>query len=115
MKYLKELDCTNCQIKSVNLSKNPNLKTVYWYQNNTEVFQLGSNKKLAKLNCYLNKIKSIDVSLCTNLSILQVGQNKITSLDVSQNTELTYLSCEMKSFQFFAMKKGIAVLTFRNC
>ena len=69
---LTELECTNNQLTSLDVSANTALTT---------------------LRCANNQLTSLDVSAATALSFFQCQNNQLTSLDVSNNTALIILSC----------------------
>lgn len=70
---LKELDCRDNKLTTLDISKNINLTA---------------------LNCSYNKLTSIDVSNNTSLLSLESYNNELTTLDVSKNKKLEWLNCE---------------------
>ena len=69
---LTQLDCSNNQLTSLDVSK---------------------NTALTLLNCSYNQLATLDVSKNTALEGLYCHENQLTSLDVSKNTALTELAC----------------------
>ena len=82
---LNELNCSNNQLTSLDLSKNTLLKY---------------------LTCDNNQLTSLDVSRCVLLSKLECYKNKLTSLDVANNTELLYLYCHTNKLTLLSLNKN---------
>ena len=76
------MTCNENKLKSLYVSKNSNLSTLY---------------------CGKNKLTSLDVSKNTALNQLNCSYNKLTSLDI--NTALTYLVCGNNQFDCDALKR----------
>lgn len=90
---LKELQCQNNQLTSLNLSGLSNLVTLYCGSNKLTSLNFSGLTSLTKLVCYGNKLTSLNFDGLTGLESLDCGYNKLTSLDVSQLTSLTTLKC----------------------
>ena len=69
---LKDLFCSENQLKTLDLSKNTALQFLY---------------------CYNNQLTTLDVSNCTVLVSLYCSNNQLESLDLSNNTALGWLDC----------------------
>lgn len=113
---LVTLKCPNAHVRSLDVSKNLKLETLWCYWNNLEQLDVSKNKVLKDLRCgdnYLttlnvsqnealewlstndmrNKLNSLDVSCNKALKHLQCTKNGLTSLDVSSNEALEQLVC----------------------
>lgn len=90
---LKELQCQNNQLTSLNLSGLPNLLDLSCGNNQLTSLNLSGLTSLTKLVCYVNKLTSLNLDGTTGLEFLDCSDNKLTSLDVSKLTKLTTLKC----------------------
>lgn len=113
---LVTLKCPDAHVRSLDVSKNLKLETLWCYWNNLEQLDVSKNKALKDLRCgdnYLttlnvsqnealewlstndmrNKLNSLDVSCNKALKHLQCTKNGLTSLDVSSNEALEQLVC----------------------
>lgn len=87
------LDCGNNQLKSIDLSKNTKLETLYAGINQLSTLDISNNVLLRKLHCHENLLVNLDVSKNPALTDLTCGYNQLTSLNVSKNINLKDLSC----------------------
>lgn len=113
---LVTLKCPDAHVRSLDVSKNLKLETLWCYWNNLTQLDVSKNKALKDLRCgdnYLttlnvsqnealewlstndmrNKLNSLDVSCNKALKHLQCTKNGLTSLDVSSNEALEQLVC----------------------
>ena len=90
---LSQLDCSNNQLTSLDVSSNTALGYLDCDNNQLTSLDLSSNTTLVSLRCYINQLTSLDVSQNTILASLYCGDNQLSSLDVSSNTNLTRLYC----------------------
>ena len=90
---LGSLYCSGNRLTSLDLSQNTNLKSLYCSENQLTSLDLSKNTKLNQLYCSGNRLTSLDVSKNTELGWLNCSGNRLTSLDLSQNTELGWLNC----------------------
>lgn len=89
---LKTLECYENKLTTLDLSKNPLLTSVACYRNELKELNLSNNKELAYLDCLSNRITSLDISQNTKLVALEAHYNNLTKLDVSKNSLLTRLT-----------------------
>jgi Leucine-rich repeat (LRR) protein len=110
---LETLDCSSAGLKTLDISKNLKLKTLYAYNNalttldisknvaltylsldNNQLTTLDLSKNVALTNLYVytNQLTTLDISKNGTLKSLDVHNNKLTNLDVSANVALTNLS-----------------------
>ena len=107
---LETLDCNcNYKIKSLDLSKNVNLKYLDCSVTQLTTLDLTNNTKLVKLRCLTIGLPSLDVTKNTALVSLNCSGNKLTSLDVTKNTALTYLNCYHNNLTSVNVTKNIAL------
>ena len=65
---VKEIDCSDCGISSVEgIELFPNLTLLYCFQNSIQKLDLSNNPKLTNLVCFGNPITEVDVSSCPAL------------------------------------------------
>ena len=83
---LEELDCSDNQITSLDVSKNTALTTLY---------------------CTHNKLTNLNVSNCPGLRILYCNYNQLTSLDVSRNNALDWLDCSCNNLTSLILTKSL--------
>ena len=67
---LRNLDCSNRNLVSLDVSKNVNLQTLNCANNKLTSLKLGSNKNLTTLDCSYNALKTLDIRGCPNLKNL---------------------------------------------
>ena len=90
---LRELNCSNNQLTSLDLSQNTDLNGLNCESNQLTSLDLSQNTDLNGLNCESNQLTSLDLSQNTVLEKLYCIGNQLTSLDISRNTNLKYLDC----------------------
>ncbi len=90
---LKRLYCSNNNLKTLDVSNNPELEILSCYGNNLETLDVSNNLKLRDLHFGGSNIKTLDISKNKKLEILYCYDNSLKTLDVSNNPELTHLSC----------------------
>ena len=83
----------NPKIKTLNIAKNKNLRSLYCDRCSLKSLDVSKNLKLSRLTCDENKIKKLDISKNLKLSYLSCEENKIKKLDLSKNRKLSYLYC----------------------
>lgn len=90
---LELLDCTQCNLETLDISKNTALKKLYCDYNELSSLDISKNTALEYLNCNENKLSDLDISKNTVLDDLNCSGNAITELDISNNRMLTGLDC----------------------
>lgn len=91
---LRELDCRENQLTSLDVSQNQALETLYCESNEITNLNLGQNQALVELYCGYNNITNLDLSQTSFLGELSCMSNPIQELDLSKNTNLGYLNCD---------------------
>ena len=136
---LKELCCPSMALKSVDvtgcpnlegldsgyasggvidLSKNPQLKSLHLYGYKGNKLDLTHNTKLESLSCSQDSnLTSLDLSKCPNLKDVQIPSNGLTSLDLSNNTKLKMMYCQNNPLTSINVSKCSALeyLNVNNC
>ena len=92
-KELTELYCAKNELETLNISGCDKLKNVLCNNNHIEKIDVSGAKNLSALNCSYNLISVIDLSNNTELNTLEIFLNPLYSLDVSHNTKLYALYC----------------------
>ena len=90
---LEDLKCEECQIATLNVSKNVKLTRLSCHSNQLTSLDVSNNVQLAYLHCPQNKLNVLNVSKNVKLINLSCSDNQLTSLDVSKNTLLEELYC----------------------
>lgn len=88
-----ELDCSDNELISLNVSKNTALTRLDCSNNKLTSLDVSKDTALTRLWCFGNQLTSLDVSKNTALTTLVCSENQLTSLDVSKNTTLEFLDC----------------------
>ena len=100
---LVTLKCPNANVRSLDVSKNLKLETLWCFWNSLKQLDVSKNKALKDLRCGYNYLTTLNVSQNEALEHLSTNdmRSKLNSLDVSYNKALKHLEC---------MKNGLASL-----
>ena len=79
------------KLKTLDVSKNVNLKILYCGFNQLTSLDVTNNPKIEQLRCAGNNLNSLDVSKNTELIEFEAYNNRLSSIDVSNNPELEYI------------------------
>ena len=92
---LVTLKCPDADVRSLDVSKNLKLETLWCYWNNLTQLDVSKNKALKDLRCGDNYLTTLNVSQNEALERLSTNdmRSKLNSLDVSYNTALKHLEC----------------------
>lgn len=90
---LDRLDCRNCGLDELDLTKYPSLTELICSNNNLKTLAVEKCRDLRYLRCDNNQLTNLNLTGLTNLRELSVSNNKLTSLDVSANTNIRSLYC----------------------
>ncbi|MDR1841466.1 MAG: hypothetical protein LBQ86_06035 [Holophagales bacterium] len=95
------LDCGLSQkpLKSLDVSKNPELDTLLCYHSDLTSLDVSKNPRLIELHCSNNQLTSLNLSKNPNLARLNVSSNQLTALDLSKNSSLTTLRCDFNQLK----------------
>ncbi|EBI2479853.1 LPXTG cell wall anchor domain-containing protein [Listeria monocytogenes] len=117
MEYLTGLETLyleDNQLKSIDVSKNLNLKELACSNNPLANLDVSKNFALEELTCENNELTQLDVSQNTALEYLYCPRNQLTKLDVSKNSALRYLACDVNQLTNLDVSKNPA-LTNLGC
>ncbi|HCW3273232.1 TPA: LapB repeat-containing protein [Listeria monocytogenes] len=117
MEYLTGLETLyleDNQLKSIDVSKNLNLKELACSNNPLANVDVSKNLALEELTCENNELTQLDVSQNTALAYLYCPRNQLTKLDVSKNSALRYLACDVNQLTNLDVSKNPA-LTNLGC
>lgn len=103
---LKELNCSNTQLTSLDVSKNTALQYLSCSSTQLTNLDVSKNTALQYLWCYNNQLTNLDVSKNTALKKLYCNNNQLKSLDVSKNTVLVGLSCKSNQLTQLNLANG---------
>jgi Leucine-rich repeat (LRR) protein len=110
---LTELDCSENQLTSLNMSSNTALNNLYCNINQLTALNVSSNTALNTLYCYDNQLDSLDVSNNTSLINFDGSSNQLTSLNVSQNIALLILSVQNNQLDSLDVSSNTALSVLR--
>ncbi|EAE6661193.1 LPXTG cell wall anchor domain-containing protein [Listeria monocytogenes] len=111
---LETLYLEDNQLKSIDVSKNLNLKELACSNNPLANLDVSKNLALEELTCENNELTQLDVSQNTALEYLYCPRNQLTKLDVSKNSALRYLACDVNQLTNLDVSKNTA-LTNLGC
>ena len=103
---LKELQCYDTQLKTIDCSTLEKLETLEIQNTDISELDISNNRQLKKLDCYSTKIKDLDVSNNTELEVLNVHKTDISELDVSMLPNLWELLCSGTSIEDIDVSKN---------
>ena len=89
---LEELDCSENQLISLDLTFNLNLIKLNCSENQLIDLNITQNVNLEELNCSLNQLTDLNILQNSNLKILSCYFNQLTELTISHLTSLTHLT-----------------------
>lgn len=90
---LRELNCYNNKLTSLDLSYNPLLAKLSCSHNAITELNLSDKAQLSSLSCADNMLRKLDLTKNSKLAELDCSDNDIAELDLSQNGALTQLRC----------------------
>ncbi len=102
---LKTLDCTECGLYNLDISRNKKLEYLNCNYNNLERLYVKKNTKLKTLSCTDNKLKKIDVSKNKKLQIFFCCDNQIKKINIDKNKKLKKLIVSTNLIQKLNIKK----------
>jgi gliding motility-associated-like protein len=108
-KALEKLNCINCNLTSLDLSKNIALTELICENNKLTSLNVSGCINLETINCNGNQFTSLDFTQTPNLKTLYCRGTKLTVLDL--NTRLTYLDCSFCPINSLDLSKCILLDT----
>ncbi|HFK6177223.1 TPA: LapB repeat-containing protein [Listeria monocytogenes] len=112
IEYLTGLEVLNLednQLKSIDVSKNLNLKELTCSNNPLANLDVSKNPALTNLGCTKNQLTDLDVSQNPNLGTLVCSDNQLTNLDVSQNQALENLACDNNELKNIDINQALSL------
>lgn len=103
---LTKLDCSDNQLKSLNVNKNTKLTNLDCSDNKLKTLNVSKNTKLTSLDCSDNQLKSLNVNKNTKLTVLSCTGNQLSKLTVSKNAKLTKLDCSDNKLKSLDVSKN---------
>ena len=103
---LQTLDCSGCNLSSLDVSNNIKLYSLICSSNNLTELNLSNNIELNYLNCTYNSLSSINLPQSDKITNIQCSNNNLSSIDVSYYTNIYYLEC---------YNNNISELDISNC
>ncbi|TDP03042.1 T9SS type A sorting domain-containing protein [Flavobacterium sp. 245] len=91
---LWNLQCSQNQLTSLDLSNLPNLVSVSCYDNKLTSINLNGCTKMLDINCSNNSLTSLDLTGLNRIDKIECYNNLIEDLDVSNLADLVFLFCE---------------------
>ena len=89
LKYVKDLNCSGQELKTLNLELNSRVEKLNCSGNQlTDLWLDPRGNSLKYLTCSVNELTSLDLSKSSELTELSCSSNKLTALDLSANTKL---------------------------
>ena len=110
---VKELNCADNWITTLNLSALKKLEELYAYNNELTSVTLPSTSTLTYVSVSRNELTSLSVSQCPNLVTLYCQENDITSLNVAANTKLVGLICGSNELKTLDVSHNTSLKTLR--
>ena len=89
LKYVKDLNCSGQELKTLNLELNSRVEKLNCSGNKlTGLWLDPRGNSLKYLTCSVNELTALDLSKSSELTELSCSSNKLTSLDLSANKKL---------------------------
>lgn len=111
---LENLQCSNNQISSMNISNLINLKYLYCSSNQLTNLNVLSSTNLKEFSCFSNGLTNLNVTGLTNLKNLYCSVNQLTNLNFSGCTNLQNLICSQNQLTNLDFS-GLTNLKELNC
>ena len=89
LKYVKDLNCSGQELKTLNLELNSRVEKLNCSGNKlTDLWLDPRGNSLKYLTCSVNELTALDLSKSSELTELSCSSNKLTALDLSANKKL---------------------------
>ena len=89
LKYVKDLNCSGQELKTLNLELNSRVEKLNCSGNQlTDLWLDPRGNSLKYLTCSVNELTSLDLSKSSEFTELSCSSNKLTALDLSANKKL---------------------------
>ncbi|EHK2451011.1 LapB repeat-containing protein [Listeria monocytogenes] len=111
---LKELACSNNPLANIDVSKNLALEELTCDNNELKNIDIDQNLALIELSCENNQLTNLDTTQNLALEILYCDDNQLTNLDVRKNVNLLILSCNNNQLTNLAVGETILDVSCNN-
>jgi hypothetical protein len=111
---LKELDCRDNKLTTLDISKNVTLTSLNCGYNQLITIDISNNTSLTRLECYDNQLITLDVSKNTNLAWLNCEKNQLIDLNLGKNNVLRRIHCIQNQLSALDVSKN-KNLTILEC
>lgn len=114
---LTYLDCSNNNLKTLDVSQDKALRTLKCQNNHLKMLDLVNNHSLTFLWCMSNQLKTLDLRKNTELVQLSVNGNQLSGIDLSNNIKLTTLIVSRNNLRTLDVSNNVNLqnLDARNC
>ena len=106
---LADLNCSNNQLITLDVAGCAALKELNCSNNQLITLDVAGCKALTNLDCYGNLLTALDISGCTMLENLGCTYNQLTTLDVSECTALRWIACAYNQLTTLDVSKHTAL------
>ncbi len=96
---LRELNCSNNNLDSLDVSSFPELIYLYCNNNNLDSLDVSSLSKLNRLHCWNNKLQDLKLPESSALTDLSCGDNQLKQLSLASQTNLGWFSCTVNQIE----------------
>ncbi len=104
---ITELDCSDNNLTSLDLTKNTKLIAVYCQKN--KISTITTKSKVATKKDTTSKTKSVKIAANTLLKIFNCSNNQLTTIDVAANEKLEFFNCANNQLSDLNISKNIAL------
>ena len=94
---LKYLDVSACDLRTLNVTHNIDLETMFCNDNSLLSLNVAENTKLLKLYCNTNNLSELNVTSNAKLQHLEVQGNSLSAINLRNNPDLAYLDISENS------------------
>lgn len=88
---LKDLDCSSCKLKEINIKTPEIMESLVCGNNNISTLDVSGMSALASLTCNENNIQELDTKNLPSLLNINVMGNPLTALDLTGSPNISYV------------------------
>ncbi len=111
---LTELQCSNNQLSSIDLSNCTKLITLNCLNNELTNLDVSNCSELYLIDCRENELSSLDISNLSKLVTLNCSQNNLSSINISNCSDLRILHCNQNQLNALTINDSPSLLNL-NC
>lgn len=89
---LEKLDCSNLNLKNLDITQCPNLITLFCYKNKLRCLPLTFQKELTYLDCKNNKLHDLNLSSCPGILTVICNNNNLQTINIKNCPEIVYIN-----------------------